>query len=140
MLLTLLQNRSDTPPQPGGGSNAGFVMGGGQRLAREVYRKPLLQRVLEARAPKVKPPKERAAKRAKDIEIRAAQIVVSGVEGGALDQLAREWAAQRPYIPPKAQDIPINDLFLAQVAFRIQQLRLLDEMDEEEAIIALLLS
>lgn len=140
MLLTLLQNRSDTPPQPSGGSNAGFVMGGGQQVAREVYRKPLLQRVLEARAPKVKPPKERAAKRAKDIEVRAAQIAVQGIDTQAIDRLAREWAAQKPYIPESAQSIPLQDLFYAQIAFRIAQLGMLQEQDEEEAIITLLLS
>lgn len=137
MLLTLLQNRSaiSTPPN-GGGGGAGFSMGG----AREVYRTPILQRALEARAPKVKPAKERAAKRAKDIEVRAAQIVVSGAQPSMLEQMTREWMAQRPYIPPKAQGIPLEDLFLAQVAFRIQQLDLLKDQDDEEAIIALLLS
>lgn len=140
MLLTLLQNRSAGTDPSGGGRNAGFVMGGASRIAREVYRKPLLQRVIETRAPKVKPPKERAAKRAKDIEVRAAQIVVSGVEGQGIDQLAKEWAAQRPYIPETAQQIPMEDLFLAQVAFRINQLQLLQKKDEEDAIIALLLS
>lgn len=137
MLLTLLQNRSATSTPPnGGGGGAGFSMGG----TREVYHKPILQRVLEARAPKVKPTKERAAKRAKDIEVRAAQIVVSGAQPSVLEQMTREWMAQRPYIPQKAQGIPLEDLFLAQVAFRIQQLDLLKDQDDEEAIIALLLS
>lgn len=140
MLLTLLQNRSAGLDPSGGGRNAGFVMGGSPRVAREVYRKPLLQRVLEARAPKVKPKKERAAKRAKDIEIRAAQVVVSGVQGQALEELTREWMAQRPYIPDAAQQIPADELFMAQVAFRINQLQLLRLKDDEDAIIALLLS
>lgn len=136
MLLTLLQNSASASTPVDGGWRAGFVMGG----AQEVYRKPILQRVLEARAPKVKPVKERAAKRAKDIEVRAAQIVVSGAQPSMLEQMTREWMAQRPYIPPKAQGIPLEDLFLAQVAFRIQQLDLLKDQDDEEAIIALLLS
>lgn len=136
MLLTLLQNRGGVPVEDS--RTAGFEMGGG-RAYRETSFKPILQRVLEAKAPKVKPQKERAAKRAKTIEQQAAILVANGGDEKRLLSLEKEWLAQKPYIPEKARNIPIDELFAAQVAFRINQMQLLDD-DDEEAIIAILLS
>lgn len=148
MLLTLLQNRTaEASPGTGGsstsGSLGGFVMGGGgspggSRI-REAYVKPILQRMMELRAPKVRPAKERAAKRTKAIEIEAARAIVESDGEAELSGFIREWKAQRPVVPEKAQQIPMDDLFLAQVAFRIRQLNMLAD-DEEDAIIALLLA
>lgn len=134
MLLTLLQNRTITPPVSPGGRVGGFSMGG----VRETSFKPVLQRALEARAPKVKPPKERAAKRAKAIEQKAAIAVVQGLPEPDLMVLMRDWYAQKPYIPPQAAQYEPMDLFLSQIGFRIQQMQLLE--DDEEDIIALLLA
>lgn len=118
----------------------GFEMGGSTgRAYREVSFKPVLQRVLEAKAPKVRPKKERAAKRAKTIEQQAAIAVTSGIEEPAYLRLFLEWKLQQPYIPPQAEGIPLDELFAAQVAFRIAQMQLMDD-DDEEAIIAILLS
>ena len=136
MLLTLLQNREPAPA--GGGRLAGFEMAGGG-VYRETSFKPILQRVLEAKAPKVKPTKERAAKRAKAIEQKAAIAVVNGGNEQALRALEQEWREQRPFIPAQARGIPMDELFAAQIAFRIAQMQLLDD-DDEDAITAILLS
>lgn len=139
MLLTLLQSQGSTPPSPTVGG-MGFEMGGSEpRKYREVSFKPILQRVLEAKAPKVKPKKERAAKRAKSIEQEAAIALINGANEQALARLELEWRLQKPYIPPQAQGIPLDELFAAQVAFRIAQMQLMDD-DDEEAVIAILLS
>ncbi len=136
MLLTLLQSQGAAPVEPP--RLAGFEMGGG-RTYRETSFKPILQRVLEAKAPKVKPRKERAAKRAKTIEQQAAIAVVNGTSEQALTKLQREWAQQKPFIPQQAQGIAMDELFAAQVAFRIAQMQLMDD-DDEDAILAILLS
>jgi len=139
MLLTLLQSQGSTPPSPSAGG-MGFEIGGSEpRKYRETSFKPVLQRVLEAKAPKVKPKKERAAKRAKTIEQQAAIAVTSGIEEPAYLRLFLEWKLQQPYIPPQAQGIPLDEMFAAQVAFRIAQMQLMDD-DDEEAVIAILLS
>lgn len=136
MLLTLLQSQGAAPVAPP--RLAGFEMVGGKAY-RETSFKPILQRVLEAKAPKVKPPKERAAKRAKAIEQKAAIAVVNGGNEQMLKALEQEWREQRPFIPVQARGIPIDELFAAQIAFRIAQLQLLDD-DDEDAITAILLS
>ena len=114
------------------------------RTIRHVTHEPLLQRILRARREeRVKPAKERAAKRAKVIEVKAAYAALEGAGDDTFQELLREWVAQRPVLkfaeePPQA--------FMAQVAFRIQQLQAEQEaiaaiqaaQREEEAVLALL--
>jgi len=129
-------------PAPEPTRNAGFEMGG----AHVVSFKPLLQRILDARAEKrVKPAKERAQKRAKVIEVQAAQAVLQGGEA-QFGELMAQWLAQRPVLPQPGLDL--RELFMAQVGFRIRQMQaeeqaravIAAEIDEEEALIALLLA
>ena len=131
-------------PAPEPTRNAGFELG-----PRFVSFKPLLQRILEARAERrVKPAKERAAKRAKVIEVQAAELVLQ--DDGAetrFRELMAGWLAQRPVIPPVVAQVDPMQLFMAQVAFRIQQMQAEEQarvrlaaQDEEEALIALLLA
>lgn len=130
-----------TPSQEGG--RAGFEMG-----ARMVRRKPLLEQILEARATKkVKPAHERAAKRAKAIEVEAAELALNDGSKGQLDQLLSKWKAERPVVPEAVQ-MPLNEVFLAQVAFRLRQMAdehaLRAEMhrrqDDEDALAILLMA
>lgn len=131
-------------PAPEPARNAGFELG-----PRFVSFKPLLQRILEARAERrVKPAKERAAKRAKVIEVQAAELVLQddGAEA-RFRELMAGWLAQRPVIPPVVTQVDPMQLFMAQVAFRIQQMQAEEQararlvaQDEEEALIALLLA
>ncbi|KWT94678.1 MULTISPECIES: hypothetical protein [unclassified Variovorax] len=127
------------PPRLGG-----FEAGG----AREVSFKPLMQRILEARNEKrVKPAKERAAKRAKVIEVQAAQVALEDGGEAQFRALMQQWLAQRPVIPA-GSGLEAQLAFMAQVAFRIQQMQaeeqaravLAAHIDEEEALIALLLA
>lgn len=127
------------PPRLGG-----FEAGG----AREVSFKPLMQRILEARNEKrVKPAKERAAKRAKVIEVQAAQVALEDGGEARFRALMQQWLAQRPVIPA-GSGLEAQLAFMAQVAFRIQQMQaeeqaravLAAQIDEEEALIALLLA
>ncbi|WP_162588321.1 hypothetical protein [Variovorax sp. RA8] len=131
-------------PAPEPTRNAGFESG-----PRFVSFKPLLQRILEARAERrVKPAKERAAKRAKVIEVQAAELVLQ--HDGAEErfrELMAGWLAQRPVIPSVVAEVDPMQLFMAQVAFRIQQMQAEEQararlaaQDEEEALIALLLA
>lgn len=131
-------------PAPEPTRNAGFEVG-----PRFVSFKPLLQRILEARAERrVKPAKDRAAKRAKIIEVQAAELVLK--DDGAEErfrELMAGWLAQRPLIPPMVAQVDPMQLFMAQVAFRIQQMQAEEQartrlaaQDEEEALIALLLA
>ncbi|WP_162594129.1 hypothetical protein [Variovorax sp. PBL-E5] len=121
---------------------------GGFEMAcpREVSFKPLSQRILEARNERrVKPAKERAAKRAKAIEVEAAFVALDTGNQARFQTLMAQWLAQRPVLPPAVEP---SALFLAQVLFRIQQMqaeealraRLRAQRDEEEALIALLLT
>jgi len=127
------------PPASGGG----FEMG--PRRVREVYRKPLLQRILDARYPRVKPRGERAQKRAKAIENDGADLVLDGSPTFAdLEELAAQWMAQGPVMPSGPVD-PLA-VYLAQVAFRLRQRQAeieaaaLRQRQDEEAILVLLLA
>lgn len=123
-----------------------------RRRAQTVYRKPILQRVLEERYPKVKPKKERAQRRAKKIELEAAALVLEKPITGdsRFAELGRQWMRQGPVLPPALAQINPMDLFAAQVAFRIRQQQMEDQalrmlaarraQDEEDALIALLLA
>lgn len=134
------------PPGPPPASG-GFVMGPSpapRPRAQERHFKPLLQRVLEAKAPRVKPAKERAAARAKAIEVQAAELILEDGSQARFDQLRAQWEAQRPVVPATVQQ-PLDALFLAQVAFRLQQMGALEalrrrQIDDEEAVLALLLA
>lgn len=131
-------------PEPPASSAGGFEMGGGRQV-REVYRKPLLQRILDARYPRVKPRGERAQKRAKAIENEGADLVLEGSPTFAdLEELAAQWMAQGPVMPSVAVD-PLA-VYLAQVAFRLRQRQAeieaaaLRQRQDEEAILVLLLA
>lgn len=119
-----------------GGTRAGFEMVGG---AREVSIKPLLQRVMEARAPRVKPRKPAARKAAREIEYEAAELLSNKDTGGeqAFYLLMQQWLAFSPRLPQYA-GVSAEQLFMAQVAMRIEQIRRF-EQDEEDAVIALLM-
>lgn len=123
-----------------------------RKPAQIVYRKPILQRVLEERYPKVKPKKERAQRRAKNIELEAAALVLEKPITGEsrFAELGRQWMRQGPVLPSALAQINPMDLFAAQVAFRIRQQQMEDQalrmlaarraQDEEDALIALLLA
>lgn len=144
-------------PAGGTGLQGGFDVDIGQQPSprqrpREVYRKPILQRVLEERYPKVKPKKERAQRRAKNIELEAAALVLEKPIAGEsrFAELARQWMRQGPALPPALAQVNPLDLFASQVAFRIRQQQMGDQalqmlaarraQDEEDALIALLLA
>lgn len=112
-----------------------------------------LQRVLAARYPRVRPKKDRAAARAKRIEQQGAAAALEGdLTPGLFAELMNAWADQRPAIPPALGMAPISmqDLFAAQIAFRLQQQQALDQLraqvaaarakDDEDAVLALLLA
>lgn len=139
----------EPPPAPGGGM--GFEMGGDERRVRTTYRKPLLQRILEERYPRVKPKKERAQRRAKAIEVQAAELVLEEPNNEAgFAALARRWQEERPFVPPALARVDPMQLFAAQVAFRLRQqqqeaqalaiLAAKRARDDEDALIALLLA
>ena len=122
-----------------------FVQGAG-RTIRQVTHQPLLQRILaQRRAERYKPSRERAAKRAKVIEVQAAQTVLDGGGEASFRALMNEWLEQRPVLPIAE---PPSQAFMAQVAFRIQQMQqeqqalaaLAARQDDEDAVIALLLA
>lgn len=111
--------------------------------------KPMLVRAMERRLPKVAPPKERAAKRAKVIEFEAAAALLDGATACDIAPLLQQWEAQRPYIPPKLEAVPTLDLFLSNVAFRVEQAQASKAAHEalqrarrqdEDALIAILLA
>lgn len=114
---------------------------GYEMAVREVRHKRLIDRVLEARAERIKPAQKRARKRARVIEVQAAEIARSGNEA-QFYALMQQWLDQKPQLPD-APGIDLEQLFMAQVAMqlqRIEQARRLFEQDEEEALIALLLA
>lgn len=86
----------------------------------------------------------KAAKRkARAIEDKAARIVIehpADAESQFMD-LMRQWAAFNP-VAVGPQDTTLEQLFAAEIAFRVRaiQQQIEAEMDEEEAIIALLLA
>ena len=97
----------------------GFEMS--SRPIREVRIKPLLQRVLEARnSRRVRPQRDRAAERAKRIEVQAAQMLLDDDATRAeFEGLLSAWRVQRPQVP---EDVAPVEAFMSQVAFRIEQL------------------
>lgn len=93
------------------------------RRLPEVSHEPILERMLRAKAQKVKPAKERAARRAKTIEMETAALVLDGATERAVRAKMAEWSAQRPVIPAALDAVPTLDVFLAQVRFRVDQAR-----------------
>jgi hypothetical protein len=92
--------------------------------------KPIWQRMLEWRnARKVAPKSREARKKARLIEIRAVKAVLAEAGEPQLKVLMRQWLAQKPVLPPKADPF---EVFLGQVARRLQQ------HDDEEALLLLM--
>lgn len=86
----------------------------------------------------------KAAKRkARAIEDKAARIVIERPADAESQfmELMRQWAAFNP-VAVGPQDTTLEQLFAAEIAFRVRaiQQQIEAEMDEEEAIIALLLA
>lgn len=126
----------------------GFEMSSGR--IREVRIKPLLQRVLEARnSRRVRPQRDRAAQRAKRIEVQAAQMLLDDDATRAeFEGLLTAWRVQRPEVPENVAPV---EAFMSQVAFRIEQQGAMAEAialmhaqqrarNDEEAIALLLLA
>jgi predicted nuclease with TOPRIM domain len=98
-----------------------------------------IKRKAQAAALKFKNRKLR--KRAKAIEVKAAELFISEPNNETkFRDLMRDWANQQPE-QIEGFD-PLEELFAAQIAFQIQQIRqqIAFEQDEEEAILALLLA
>lgn len=138
LTLGLIDGAGGGSTEPG--RNAGSVISAG-RPRRFVTHKPLLQRVLEARAKKLNPPKVVRAK-VRAIEVEAAQEVLAGGGEEEFRALLARWKAQvQPKLETAPQEIDPEQLFMAQVAMRIRALeyeRQL-EQEEEDEILALLL-
>ena len=84
-----------------------------------------------------------AKKKAREIEDKAARIVIERPADAESQfmELMRQWAAFNP-VAVGPQDTTLEQLFAAEIAFRVRaiQQQIEAEMDEEEAIIALLLA
>jgi hypothetical protein len=108
---------------------------------RQVSVKPLLQRVLEARWDAVRPRSKNARKKARAIEVQAAAVALEDGNEAEFSALMQKWLAYQP----EAQERPRDDqqqLFMAQVALRVQALRRQQEQeqDDEDALLALMLA
>lgn len=120
-----LETTAVTPPTPapGGGRITEFVV-------RSVSHQPLLQRIMEKRrAAMFKPRQRQAAKRAKAVEVEAAKAVLAGADETQFRGLLERWKDEAPVLP--AAEVP-SEAFMAQVAFRIQQMQ-----DAERAVEAI---
>ena len=122
----------------------GFEMGGKAvrqtKTVREVKFKPLLERILEARAERIKPVKKAARAKAREIEGIAAELAMNDGGEKQFRALMDQWLAQGPQLPEVA-DLDVEQLFMAQVAMRVQRIqeaRRLFEQDEEDALMVLL--
>jgi hypothetical protein len=128
----------------------GFEMGGTddttkrKRQVPEVSRKPLLQRIIEARAEAAiqqviaKPAKKNAKKRAQAIEQQAAELAVSGGQESEFFALLEKWLQQTPVYVDSGQKVAENDtsqLFMAQVALKVAAMQ---ELEDERMIISLI--
>lgn len=114
--------------------NLGFQLGG----IREVTHKRLMDRIIEARAERIKPASKRARKRAQVIEVQAAEIAKTGNEARFFE-LLDQWIAEKPQIP-EAPGIDVAQLFMAQVAMQLRRIEQEQQIDEEEALLVLLLT
>lgn len=129
------------------GQNASFDYSGGTISAqvREVewrFNNPLLQRIKDANARRVKPARKAARKIAVAIEYEAAELALSGGGEDKFRELLRTWTLQKPVINDPGVDI--EQLFMAQVALKLEsvqnQLIKRAAEDEEDSIIAILLA
>lgn len=129
------------------GQNASFDYSGGTISAqvREVewrFNNPLLQRIKDANARRVKPARKAARKIAVAIEYQAAELALSGGGEDKFRELLRTWTLQKPVINDPGVDI--EQLFMAQVALKLEsvqnQLIKRAAEDEEDSIIAILLA
>jgi len=107
-----------------------------QREIEWVYR-TLMDKVREAKAERIKPAKKSARKKARNIEIEAAQLVQTGGNESRFYELMTLWLEQKPVIPPQYESFNAEQLFMAQVAIMIQRIQ---ARDEEDALIVLLMS
>lgn len=124
-MLLLLFNQIGEEPEIPPRFNGGFEIG-------SVNRKPLLKRILEARESRLPKLSNKVKAKTKKIEIEAAKILIKSSNEQAFNELMKEWVA----VAPKVPQMNYEELFMAQVAFRIRQL----EEEEEESILVLLLS
>lgn len=115
-----------------------------KRQVPEVSRKPLLQRIMEARAEAAiqqviaKPAKKNARKRAQDLEQKAAQLAVSGGQESEFFALLEKWLQQTPVYVDSGQKVAENDtaeIFMAQVALKVAAMQ---ELEDERMIISLI--
>lgn len=122
----------------------GFEMGGENRPVREVVRKPLLQRLMEARSKsseEIQNPFTRAGKnarkKAKLVEKQAVNAVLSNDED-ELFRLLDKWSSYRPVVQSDVLGaVEAYEAFIAQVVAQAQaQL----ESDDEEIVMALIVS
>jgi len=93
----------------------------------------------KAQAAALKFKNRKLRKRAKAIEVKAAELFIAEPNNESkFRDLMREWANQQPE-QVEGFD-PLEELFAAQIAFQIQQIReqIAREEDEEEAILAIL--
>lgn len=134
----------DAPLPPSGMAEIEVDVRKPRRYGRKAV-KPLLQRVLDAKYPRVKPAKERAQRRAKAIEQDAAQLIADQPQNEArFNALMQQWHEERPVLPA---DVDPRVAFEAQVGFRLRQLELVQQAraayerqrDDEDAIAVLLL-
>jgi hypothetical protein len=95
------------------------------RRKREVYFKPWLARVLEARDLRAKPVRDKAAKKAKALEVQAAEALLEG-DGLDIGALEQRWANLAPVLP---DDTSEAEAFAAQVRFRLEQMGALAELE-----------
>ncbi|AMM22997.1 hypothetical protein [Variovorax sp. PAMC 28711] len=133
-------------PDPGAGPVVEFTIGGAPRYRRDPNHIPILQRALAAKADRfVKPAHDRAQRRAKAIEVEAAELVLEQPEAAeqSFAQLVDRWLAERPVMPAATDP---SQQFLAQIALRIQQINaqaeaaeLMRRMRDESDVLALLL-
>lgn len=144
LLRSLLDVGSPTPQEPES-RLGGFVLTKG---VQEVKIKSIFEKIRERaqqqqkRLVKLKASKSQKRK-AREIETQAAKVIIENpinAESRFID-LMKQWAAFNP-APIGIQDATLEQLFAAEVAFRLRaiQRHIEAEQDEEEAILALLLS
>lgn len=140
LLTTRLIDGAGGQTAPSGGSAESSQRVGGHR--RVVKHTPLLQRVLAAKAKKLNPPKT-IRERVRQIEVKAAEQLLTGADEGEFRALMERWAARaQPRIEVAAPDADLMQLFMAQVAMRLRAIEYQQRQEEEDEdeVLALLLA